>query len=642
MSIPARALILICFLASALIPVTVVAYPYQAEHCNRGSITDQGASYPHGLSSAGSIAQGGLSLLIDGVKMNPQDTEVKTLTVNQNYTFRLEVDSGTFKGFLIRLEGPNGENVGAAFVGDYPGTNDFKVHPSCATKISAVTHVSNARKVYVEFPFSLAQSVENLRLDVTVVTTAVNLWNYSLFELKTSSPPVPLPSPGPSVIASSKPSPGPSLNLSTNPSHSPSKSFTSHPSPVPSLSLSLNPSQAPSRMASSNPSLAPSQSFSSNPSSAPNRMASSDPSQAPNRMASSGPSIAPSGMASSDPSQAPSEMAISNPNQAPSRTSPSQAPSRITSSNPSEAPSRMASLNPSPPPSRVASPSLAPSQMASSNPSQAPSQMASSNPSQALSQIASSNPSQDPSRMTSSNPSQIPSRIASLNPSPSPSRMGSFNPSQAPSRLSVLPSVSNIPSESCVAVSIQINPDEYTYETSWKLTDPSGILIVSAGTNSSESEEIFMDLMPYSLYRYDTCLPFFCDGNDRLHEYKLETFYYNGDGLILENAALDAEYYSIFVDGIRIFGDSDESNFGDNDTIVFPSCPEDKAPVSALSPRPSNLQSSQPSYIIPQPPFIPTISPIEQDVSSAIKPNRPSLITHLFLPLVLVLRGILK
>lgn len=224
----------------------------------------------------------------------------------------------------------------------------------------------------------------------------------------------------------------------------------------------------------------------------------------------------------------------------------------------------------------------------------------------------------------SSPPSAVPSAIPSISSLPS-----------------VSPSFTNAPSESCIAVTVQIRPDEYTYAISWELTDPDGDIIVSAGTNSSDSQKIFMDLIPYTLYRYDTCLPLLCEVDDGSHEYKFEIFDHHVDGLILENTALDSGF-TISVDNIRMLGDSDGRD-GYNDTIVFSTCPEDKLPSFALSPRPITLQSSQPTSLISQSPLISTTSPpSEQIASSSIKPNQPSLITHILLPFVLVLRGILK
>ena len=139
-----------------------------------------------------------------------------------------------------------------------------------------------------------------------------------------------------------------------------------------------------------------------------------------------------------------------------------------------------------------------------------------------------------------------------------------FEPTTAPSErptteltLSQSPSASMNPSARGVLVRLELRTDLFPEETSWTLVDIAGQVVESGGLNT---DNLYVEQTLYILdeWRLKTCLPYTFTITD-LYDDGVEDGYPQG-------------YFRIFVNGKRIMGTSDGTNFGSKDSIIIYYC----------------------------------------------------------------------
>ena len=241
------------------------AYPSGAGHCNEGDLTNK-SFFTHGNAGSGSLSNGGLQVKVDANVLN---AESKTI-VEGGKSYKLVLEGGDFKGFLIRLASPDGRDV-YEYLSESSSNIQRKRGGLCSSTVAAMTHTSRLSKSSIEIdlivPTLAGNDAFDLRLDVTVVIAngfgSRNAWHYDLFGLavqeKATSNPTSTPTETPTTVASnlptSAPSNGPSNILSSAPSNEPSND----PTDVPSIASLTSPSITPSKFPTLTPSLTPSE-----------------------------------------------------------------------------------------------------------------------------------------------------------------------------------------------------------------------------------------------------------------------------------------------------------------------------------------------------------------------------------------------
>ena len=146
----------------------VLAYPNGSGHCNRGGFSEQRNTFgSHQVKGPGmhTHSAGGVRITVDGQDISTD--QIRYLKPNQEYIFRIVFHCNTpFKGFLVRAEGMNNEDLSTAFSALDQHT---KACDRCDSKIGAITHKSSSHKNEIQFTFKHTGIVPKIRLDVTVV-----------------------------------------------------------------------------------------------------------------------------------------------------------------------------------------------------------------------------------------------------------------------------------------------------------------------------------------------------------------------------------------------------------------------------------------------------------------------------------------
>jgi len=167
-----------------------LAYPMGAGHCEQGDYSGKNTFGNHVLPGRGSLEENSLEISFGGVVLPTESTF--DLKANQEYTVRIETTNAAgFKGFLVRAEGMNAEDLSSSFTGE---NDDVQIKEGCDDGIAAMTHKDNSLKTFVEFTFFHPTPVPELRLDVTVVRSGGGQngnWSYSLHALSVCAPDTP-------------------------------------------------------------------------------------------------------------------------------------------------------------------------------------------------------------------------------------------------------------------------------------------------------------------------------------------------------------------------------------------------------------------------------------------------------------------
>ncbi len=133
-------------------------------------------------------------------------------------------------------------------------------------------------------------------------------------------------------------------------------------------------------------------------------------------------------------------------------------------------------------------------------------------------------------------------------------------------------------SEAVLQVIFNLTTDYYSSETAWKLVEDETGSIIEFGPNGKRYEDA-------TTYKFEWSLKY-CTG----YTFEISDVY--GDGLYcFENEQCGS--FAIYVDGERVMGDSDGSDFKYGDTVRFHNCPSN--PSSTPTGSPSFTPTSGPS-----------------------------------------------
>ncbi len=212
----------------------IEAFPYQAGHCDSGSLADRSAQ--HGSFGRGDpIAQGGFTITIGG--MSPSLGNTLDLNVGQEYNVKIERTNGSFRGLLFRLPGPNVFSIPAA-----SGADGFQLHPSCDADVSAVTHSNNDDKSLLEFTLKYESAGEKILDVTTVITKSAGNWYHSSYLLNFLEVPTSTPTKAPTLMPTAPPTQSPTTEPTLSPTPIPTLSPTSSsPTTVPTTTRTPDP-----------------------------------------------------------------------------------------------------------------------------------------------------------------------------------------------------------------------------------------------------------------------------------------------------------------------------------------------------------------------------------------------------------------
>ena len=172
---------------------STLAFPGGAGHCNQGDYSRNDSYGNHSPQGRGFLEDSFLQISFGGtVLLAGSSIDLKA---NQEYTVRIEsINTAGFKGFLVRAEGMNGEDLSSSFT--KKDDVNVQIKSDCKAGIAAMTHNNRSVKQFVEFTFSHPTPVPELRLDVTVVRSGggsgdTSNWSYSIYALSIRPPDTP-------------------------------------------------------------------------------------------------------------------------------------------------------------------------------------------------------------------------------------------------------------------------------------------------------------------------------------------------------------------------------------------------------------------------------------------------------------------
>jgi hypothetical protein len=118
----------------------------------------------------GTLADGGFSVLIDDVALNPAST--RTIEPTKNYSLSVRAGTGrSFKGIFVLLSVPTGSDMSAALQPLSP----YQRTPSCSgTGIAGLSHTEASLKTAFGSILSLDIARPAIFLDVTIVVNSNN------------------------------------------------------------------------------------------------------------------------------------------------------------------------------------------------------------------------------------------------------------------------------------------------------------------------------------------------------------------------------------------------------------------------------------------------------------------------------------
>lgn len=222
------------WLISALLCVVANDVFVHAFSSGAGACT-QGMGSPIGLhlrSAAGTIAGGGIGLMIGGQTLQPGTPVSLTAGMPYNVTVQAGTD-GFFRGILLRV-GPTGTVVSTSGAFTIPSAfaNNFSPAVACPATVGSVTHTNNMDKQDLSVTIQLDTAATGYPLDVNVVVRndMESIWYYDSYTIDVTAPMTSAPvsaapvtaMPAAMGMATAAPTPAPTVAAPTSASALPS------------------------------------------------------------------------------------------------------------------------------------------------------------------------------------------------------------------------------------------------------------------------------------------------------------------------------------------------------------------------------------------------------------------------------------
>lgn len=154
-------------IAVVLFPTFTVAYPTRAGHCQSGAEIGEASGGVHGREGSGSLEDGGFSVSFNSTLLTDGDP----LLLGAGIEYSVSIEGGTFRGFLLRISGLNGEELQESLIVIdedetqlLPSTGEKSGFESaCAEDVAGLCHMSRDEKDTITAAFKVDEDADILR-----------------------------------------------------------------------------------------------------------------------------------------------------------------------------------------------------------------------------------------------------------------------------------------------------------------------------------------------------------------------------------------------------------------------------------------------------------------------------------------------
>jgi hypothetical protein len=195
---------------------------------------------------SGSLAEGGLQVLLGGVPLSTTSTNF--FNVGEDYSLKV-VGDDSYRGILIRLEAPAGVDTTASLIVEEEDSNLLYEPSICTEPSQGITHSTNVLKNNIGGTVRVDE-LTNVGIGVTIVvannrTTAIHY--FSQFQLEVTEAPTAAPTRTPTFFPTEAPTLAPTNAPTFRPTRSPTEAPTFAPTNAPTFRPTLAPTDRPSQ-----------------------------------------------------------------------------------------------------------------------------------------------------------------------------------------------------------------------------------------------------------------------------------------------------------------------------------------------------------------------------------------------------------